>query len=100
MINSIKSKYYGFWAAVAVGLFSNSAWAADVDLKTTATGLTTGLTSMLTGIGLAIATVAVFVFGYQVSFGGKSPAQAAPVLIGGVIIGGAAVLAKALTGLS
>jgi type IV secretion system protein VirB2 len=101
MINAIQNKYYGFWAFIAVSLMCNSAFAAG----STATGLDetgksfiTTITSLLGVIAGGIATIAVFIFGYQVSFGGKSPQQAAPVLIGGLIIGAAAAIGSALTG--
>jgi type IV secretion system protein VirB2 len=102
MINAIQNKYYGFWAFIAVSLICNPVLAIA---GPTAEGLNKtgddfikmilGLTGM---IGGGIATIAVFIFGYQVSFGGKSPQQAAPVLIGGLIIGAAAAIGGALTG--
>jgi TrbC/VIRB2 pilin len=44
--------------------------------------------------GLAIVTIAIFIFGYQVAFGGKRPTEAAPVLVGGLIIGISGTLAS------
>lgn len=104
MINAIQNKYYGFWAFIAVSLMCNSAFAANsggpnaTGLNETGTGFITMITGLLGVIGGGIATIAVFIFGYQVSFGGKSPAQAAPVLIGGLIIGAAAAIGGAITG--
>jgi type IV secretion system protein VirB2 len=100
MINAIQNKYYGFWAFIAVSLMCNSAFAAPtaLGLNTTGTTFITMITGLLGVIGGGIATIAVFIFGYQVSFGGKSPSQAAPVLIGGLIIGAAAAIGGALTG--
>jgi hypothetical protein len=47
-------------------------------------------------VGYAIVAIAVFVFGYQVSFGGKRPSEAAPILIGGIIIGISGIIAEFL----
>lgn len=104
MINAIQNKYYGFWAFIAVSVICNPAFAAGsggptaTGLNSTGTSFITLITGLLGVIGGGIATIAVFIFGYQVSFGGKSPAQAAPVLIGGLIIGAAAAIGAALTG--
>jgi hypothetical protein len=45
-------------------------------------------------VGYAVVFIAIFIFGYQVGFGGKRPTEAAPVLVGGLIIGIAGTLAQ------
>jgi hypothetical protein len=47
-------------------------------------------------VGYAVVAIAVFVFGYQVSFGGKRPSEAAPILVGGIIIGISGILSEFL----
>ena len=75
-----------------------SAAGSTATLSVSAGTFVTGITTVLNLLGIGIATIAIFIFGYQVSFGGKSPAAAAPVLIGGVIIGAASLLAGTLVG--
>lgn len=100
MINFIKDKCSTFWAVLVLMLTTEQAYAVQsgTALSTTASTFVTSITGALTPVGIGIATIAIFIFGYQVSFGGKSPAAAAPVLIGGVIIGAASLLAGTLVG--
>lgn len=90
-MNSSTMKNVAFTLVVAAALltFTDSAFAvgaAGAKVKT----FTTDIITVLSAIGIAIATIAVFIFGYQVSFGGKRPQEAAPILVGGLLIGGAA----------
>lgn len=71
---------------------------ATTTLSLAAGSFVTGITTVLKLLGIGIATIAVFIFGYQVGFTGKSAAQAAPILIGGFIIGAAATIGSALVG--
>lgn len=72
--------------------------ASFATLNTKTASFLSNINGVLSPMGVGIATIAVFVFGYQVSFGGKSPAAAAPILVGGLIIGASAAIAGMLVG--
>jgi type IV secretion system protein VirB2 len=48
----------------------------------------------LKAIGVATITVALMFAGYQIAFGGKTISAVAPIIIGGLVIGGAALIAQ------
>ncbi len=75
-----------------------SAAGSTATLSVSAGTFVTGITTVLNLLGIGIATIAVFIFGYQVGFTGKSAAQAAPILIGGFIIGAATSIGGAMVG--
>jgi type IV secretion system protein VirB2 len=50
----------------------------------------------LQGVGVAVITVAFMFSGYQIAFGGKSITSLIPIIIGAIVIGGAAALAGTL----
>lgn len=52
----------------------------------------------LTAASVITATVAILWAGYKVLFGGQTFREAAPILIGGLLIGGAAQIASMLVG--
>lgn len=49
--------------------------------------------SFLTGIGVAVITIAVIIAGYKILFQGQTFREVAPILIGGILIGSAATIA-------
>lgn len=51
---------------------------------------------ILRGASIASVTIAIMIVGYQITFGGKTFRDCAPVLIGGLLIGGAAEFARFL----
>lgn len=60
---------------------------AGASVKTKVSEFMCSVLGIVNVVGWAIVTIAIFIFGYQVSFGGKRPTEAAPVLVGGLIIG-------------
>lgn len=52
----------------------------------------------LTYIQIGVVTIAVIVAGYKVLFQGQTFREVAPILVGGIIIGAAAEIAKLLVG--
>jgi type IV secretion system protein VirB2 len=53
-------------------------------------------TASLQFISVAVITVAFMFSGYQIAFGGKSITSLIPIIIGAIVIGGAAALAGTL----
>ncbi|HEM7189739.1 TrbC/VirB2 family protein [Providencia alcalifaciens] len=51
---------------------------------------------ILSGIAILGGTIAILWAGYRVTFGGQPFREAAPVLIGGIVVGGAGTLAAML----
>lgn len=60
---------------------------------TKATTLLNTFLSWLTGIGVAVITIAVMIAGYKILFQGQTFREVAPILIGGILIGSAATIA-------
>lgn len=81
-----------FVAVTMMAFFVDPAWAGAA-VKTKVSAFTCSVLDIVVVIGRVIVTIAIFIFGYQVSFGGKRPTEAAPVLVGGLIIGIAAEVA-------
>jgi type IV secretion system protein VirB2 len=101
MTNILKDKRYMFLAVLGLTLLASSAFAtgtSTVTFSATTNTFVKGINTVLSLAGIGIATIAVFIFGYQVGFAGKSAAQAAPILIGGFLIGAAASIGSALVG--
>jgi type IV secretion system protein VirB2 len=84
-----RAQMFAFMALVAVlmmAFFIDPAWAGAA-VKAKVADFTCQVLGVVVVIGRVIVTIAIFIFGYQVSFGGKRPTEAAPVLVGGLIIG-------------
>ncbi|MDH2998053.1 hypothetical protein A1D22_09205 [Pasteurellaceae bacterium LFhippo2] len=77
-------------AVVPFVVMSSSAF-ADFSKATT---LIQNINSWLTGISVTVITMAILVAGYKILFQGQTFREVAPILIGGVIIGGASAIAK------
>ena len=82
----------GLVAVTMMAFFIDPAWAGSTVEKSVST-FTCQVLDIVQIVGRVIVTIAIFIFGYQVSFGGKRPTEAAPVLVGGLIIGIAGELA-------
>ena len=52
----------------------------------------------LRGFAVATVTIAVMWVGYKVLFGGSTLRECAPIIIGGILLAGAAEMAKMLVG--
>jgi type IV secretory pathway VirB2 component (pilin) len=63
-------------------------------VKTKVNDFVCSVLDIVNAVGYAVVFIAIFIFGYQVGFGGKRPTEAAPVLVGGLIIGIAGVIAE------
>lgn len=100
MINKFKNKCGILILGITCTILSNPVFAVDglAMVKTKSATFVDSINQVLSPLGIGIATISVFVFGYQVSFGGKSPSAAAPILVGGLIIGAAAAIAGMITG--
>jgi type IV secretion system protein VirB2 len=61
-------------------------------------GFFESINSMLNAASIVVVTVAVIFSGYQIAFAHKRIADVAPALIGGVLIGAAAQVAKMVVG--
>ncbi|KOE58656.1 TrbC/VirB2 family protein [Aggregatibacter actinomycetemcomitans] len=59
-----------------------------------ATSLLTNIQSWLRGISVVVVTIAIVVAGYKIIFQGQTFREVAPILVGGIIIGAAAEIAK------
>lgn len=57
-------------------------------------GAASGINTILNAVSLIVVTVAVVFSGYQIAFAHKRIGDVAPVMIGGVLIGGAGQIAK------
>lgn len=73
-------------------IFIEPSFAWDDTLKTFVTTFSTALK----GVAVVIITVAFMFAGYQIAFGGKSISSLMPIIIGSIVIGGAAGLAGTL----
>ncbi|WP_064504862.1 TrbC/VirB2 family protein [Frateuria defendens] len=82
-------------------LLPTMAFAADDGLSQTNTKVCTffqDINSLLNAASIVVVTVAVIFSGYQIAFAHKRIAEVAPVLVGGVLIGAAAQVAKMVVG--
>ncbi len=70
--------------------FATTAW--DDKLKT----FLTAFKDTLIGVGGAVITIAIIFVGYQIAFGGKTISSLMPIIIGAIVIGGAAAFAGLL----
>ncbi len=103
-IKTSARKYFKFArteasAAVALFAYSSSIWAQDfggTDEKVC--GFFNNLNGLLNIASIAVVTIAIIFAGYQIAFAHKRIADVAPILIGGLLIGAAAQIAKMLLG--
>jgi type IV secretion system protein VirB2 len=78
-------------------LMPASAWAQDAIGETGAVcKFFSNINNILNIASIAVVTIAVIFAGYQIAFAHKRISDVAPVLIGGLLIGGAAQFAKML----
>jgi type IV secretion system protein VirB2 len=61
-------------------------------------GFFSGISSILNAASVVVVTVAVLFSGYQIAFAHKRIAEVTPPLLGGVLIGAAAQIAKMVVG--
>lgn len=71
---------------------------AEVDATNNICGILNTINKLLSYASVVVVTIAVIFSGYQIAFAHKRISDVAPVLIGGVLIGGAAQIAKMIMG--
>lgn len=97
-LSRVKSKLQASKTAVigaVVLATANSSQAAGLQKVNT---LVQNILDALTYIQIGVVTIAVIVAGYKVLFQGQTFREVAPILVGGIIIGAAAEIAKLLVG--
>lgn len=97
-LSRVKSKLQASKTAVigaVVLATANSSQAAGLQKVNT---LVQNILDSLTYIQIGVVTIAVIVAGYKVLFQGQTFREVAPILVGGIIIGAAAEIAKLLVG--
>lgn len=80
----------------ALILFAPEAFAQGGGAGAKVTSFFDNIISILKGASIAIVTIAFMFAGYQVAFAHKRMTDVAPVLIGGLVVGGAAQFAAML----
>lgn len=95
-----KRAFYGVKPAlVFLGLYSFAGAAlAYGGTDTKVTSFLNNINGLLNLASIAVVTIAIIFAGYQIAFAHKRIADVAPILIGGLLIGAAAQLAKMLIG--
>ncbi|MDQ7995309.1 MAG: TrbC/VirB2 family protein [Luteibacter sp.] len=71
---------------------------ADDDTQTKVCGFFGSIKTILNAASIVVVTVAVIFSGYQIAFAHKRISDVTPALIGGVMIGAAAQIAKTVVG--
>lgn len=74
------------------------AQSADQQAQDSICGILTTINKLLSVASVVVVTIAVIFSGYQIAFAHKRISDVAPVLIGGVMIGAAAQIAKMIMG--
>lgn len=93
-VESKRALLNAYFKMVAVALVLTPCMAfADEAACTSILGSMNTVKGVLTAISVVVVTIAVIFAGYQISFAHKRISEVAPVLIGSVLIGGAASIA-------
>ena len=83
---------------VALLALPELAMAQDSDFEGQACGFLSQITDLLGIASIAVVTIAIVFAGYQIAFAHKRISDVAPILIGGLLIGGASQLAAWILG--
>ena len=94
----IKAFVIGNSALIAALTIPSLAYAQIGDTGTKVCGFFENINSLLNAASIVVVTIAVIFSGYQIAFAQKRIADVAPPLIGGVMIGAAAQVAKMVVG--
>ncbi len=84
------------FAVIALFVMPELAFAQDT--KDKVCGFFTSIKGILNAASIVVVTVAVIFSGYQIAFAHKRISDVTPALIGGVLIGAAAQIAKTVVG--
>ncbi len=87
-----------FLALPELALATTSSSGGDSDFEGQACGFLGQITGLLGMASIAVVTIAIVFAGYQIAFAHKRIADVAPILIGGLLIGGAGQLARWILG--
>lgn len=88
-----------FFMIAAVLLLPSIGLAQDVtETSKKVCGFFQNINSLLNAASIVVVTIAVIFSGYQIAFAHKRIADVAPALVGGVLIGAAAQVAKMVVG--
>ncbi|GAA0909122.1 hypothetical protein GCM10009552_19360 [Rothia nasimurium] len=86
-------------AALVTALLMPSLAFAQIDQTgTKVCGFFQNINSLLNAASIVVVTIAVIFSGYQIAFAHKRIAEVAPALVGGVLIGAAAQVARMVVG--
>lgn len=85
-------------AFVACLAVPDLAFAQDADFEGQTCGFLGQITGLLGMASIAVVTIAIVFAGYQIAFAHKRISDVAPILIGGLLIGGAGQLARWILG--
>ena len=85
-------------SVVVPGVASAQANAGLGETRSKLCGLLENLTTLLNLASISIVTIAIIFAGYQIAFAHKRINDVAPILIGGLLIGAAAQIARMLIG--
>lgn len=90
--NRINAAVYGLLAYATTSVV----FAQSADGKGVITDFLNNIGTILNAASLVVVTIAIVFAGYQIAFNNKRISEVAPVLIGGVLIGGAGQIAAML----
>ena len=83
-------------SSVALAWMPLAAFAQVGDTENTVEGFFDNIQGLLNIASVAIVTIAIIFAGYQIAFAHKRIADVAPILVGGLLIGAAAQIARML----
>lgn len=85
------------WAILGLFMLPGAVM-AQLDAEGKVCGFFDNINGLLNVASIAVVTIAIIFAGYQIAFAHKRIADVAPILIGGLLIGAAAQLARMLLG--
>ena len=90
----MNKKYINLLLFTYVSLLTSPAFAVFKKASTLMTKIQTGLT----GLSVVTVTIAIMWVGYKILYGGSTIRECGPIIIGAILLAGAAELAKLLVG--
>lgn len=84
------------YATTQVALANTVTSSGPADGKGVIVGFLNNIGTILNAASIVVVTIAIVFAGYQIAFNNKRISEVAPVLLGGVLIGGAAQIATML----
>lgn len=94
--NSPKSNFKSKLQGIALGaLIPTLSFAAGTGLDKV-DNFFNSVSGWLASAGVVILTIAIMVAGYKVIFGGRTVQEVTPIVLGGILVGGASMIASML----